>query len=247
MTPKEAYYKAKKSGKRIPELEGILLKDAVYSYLYAKEIIKGIWELAEPVISQDAFVSYCYAKNVIKGKLPDFMHNQMILENDKYAKEYIEFISKNLDSPNNNMTPKEAYAKAYNLDKRMPKLEPTISKDAFYSYLYAKNVIEGKFILAEPVISKDAGYSYCYARDVIKGKWELAELTISKDAYLSFLYAKDVIKGRWELAESTISKDAQCSYCYAKYVIGGKLPDFIHNEMILSNHEYAKQYIKFIK
>jgi len=33
--------------------------------------------------------------------LPDFMHNQMILGNNEYAKEYIEFISKNPDSPNN--------------------------------------------------------------------------------------------------------------------------------------------------
>jgi len=29
---------------------------------------------------------------VIKGKLPDFMHNQMILENDEYARKYIEYI-----------------------------------------------------------------------------------------------------------------------------------------------------------
>jgi len=66
MTPKQAYYKAKELGKRIPELE--------------------------PTISQDAQYSYYYATDIIKGRLPDFMHNQMILENNEYTKEYVEFI-----------------------------------------------------------------------------------------------------------------------------------------------------------
>jgi len=92
MTPYQVYEKAIELGKRIPKLEPIICKNAYYSYHYATDVIKGRWELAEPVISQDAFMSYCYAKNVIKGKLPDFMHNQMILENNKYTKEYIEYI-----------------------------------------------------------------------------------------------------------------------------------------------------------
>jgi len=101
MTPHQAYYKAKELGLRTPELEPIICKNTHWSYCYALNVIKGRWELAEPTISKDAYYSYCYAKYVIKGKLPDFMHNQMILENNEYTKEYIEFISKNPDSPNN--------------------------------------------------------------------------------------------------------------------------------------------------
>jgi len=63
MTPQEAYDKARNLGLRIPKLEQTISKDAQYSYFYAID--------------------------VIKGKLPDFMHNQMILENDEYAKQYI--------------------------------------------------------------------------------------------------------------------------------------------------------------
>jgi len=66
MTPQEAYYKAYNLGLRIPKLE--------------------------PIISKDVFYSYLYAKDIIKGRLPDFMHNQMILENNEYTKYYIEFI-----------------------------------------------------------------------------------------------------------------------------------------------------------
>jgi len=119
------------------------------------------------------------------------------------------------------MTPEQVYYKALQLAKRIPELEPIISKDAQCSYYYAINIIKCKFILAEPAISKDVYYSY--------------------------LYAKDVIKGRWELGEPTISKDAYYSYCYARYVIKGRLPDFMHNQMILGNNEYTKKYVEFIQ
>jgi len=92
MTPQEAYYKAKKSGKRMPELELTISKNAYWSYYYAKDVIKGRWELGEPTISKYAEYSYFYARYVIKGRLPDFMHNQMILNNNEYTKYYVEFI-----------------------------------------------------------------------------------------------------------------------------------------------------------
>jgi len=119
------------------------------------------------------------------------------------------------------MTPYEAYDKARKLGKRIPELEPFISKDALYSF--------------------------CYARDVIKVRWEIAEPIISKDAHLSYLYAKNVIKGRWEQGELVIGKDAYWSYRYARYVIKGRLPDFMHNAVLLSNDEFAKYYIEYIK
>jgi len=66
--------------------------------------------------------------------------------------------------------PQEAYYKAITLGLRIPELEAIISKDAQCSYIYAKYVIKGRFILGEPVISKDAQYSYYYAKNVIKGR-----------------------------------------------------------------------------
>jgi len=37
-------------------------------------------------------LSYHYAIGIIKGRLPDFIHNQMILNNDEYTKKYVKFI-----------------------------------------------------------------------------------------------------------------------------------------------------------
>jgi len=92
MTPEQAYNEAINLGKRIPELEPLISKDVYSSYWYARHVIEGRWELVEPNISKNAKCSYLYAKNVIKGRLPDFMHNQMILSNDESSKKYVEFI-----------------------------------------------------------------------------------------------------------------------------------------------------------
>jgi len=119
------------------------------------------------------------------------------------------------------MTPEQAYYKAIELGKRIPEFEPVVSEDAYFSFYYAHHIIKGKFILAEPIMSKNTYYSY--------------------------LYAKHVIKGRWELGEAAISRNAKYSYLYAKYAIEGKLPDFMHNQMILENNKYTKLYIKFIQ
>jgi len=119
------------------------------------------------------------------------------------------------------MTPEEAFYKAEELGKRMPKLEPVISKNARWSYRYAREVIKGKFILGEP--------------------------TISKNAYYSYLYATDIIEERFILGETAISQDAYYSYCYSIEVIKGRLPDFMHNQMIISNNEFTKEYVEFIQ
>jgi len=119
------------------------------------------------------------------------------------------------------MTPYRAYEKARALGKRIPELELVISKDAYWSYRYA--------------------------RDVIKGKWKLGEPVISQDAFRSYCYATDVIKGRFILGESAISKNDEYSYWYSTDVIKGRLPDFMHNRMILENDEYTKKYIEYIE
>jgi len=74
-----AYKKARRAGKRLPELEHIILTSLFYSYFYAMDVIKDRWIEAEDIIMLDPVGSYLYAVNLIKGKLPDKMHNMMIL------------------------------------------------------------------------------------------------------------------------------------------------------------------------
>ena len=97
MTPEKAYWKALKAGKRMPDLEHIILTDPWGSYRYARYIIKARWEEAEEVIMTNSFISFRYAAWIIRGRLPPKMHNRMLLcaiedPDDEYVKDYFEFL-----------------------------------------------------------------------------------------------------------------------------------------------------------
>jgi hypothetical protein len=77
--------------------EEYFAKDAIYSYIYARDFIKGRFELGENAIAKDTEYSYYYAKEIIKGKLPEFMHNQMIANGiinpkDRFLRKYFDLI-----------------------------------------------------------------------------------------------------------------------------------------------------------
>ena len=93
MTPEQAYRKC--GGKRNKNLEPFIIKDPEWAYFYARDVIKDRWIEAEPIIIINSSWAYYYARNLIKGKLPEHMHNAMILHglnNDDYAKLYFKFI-----------------------------------------------------------------------------------------------------------------------------------------------------------
>ena len=52
------------------DLEPAIAKNAMFSYQYAKNILKGPFELGEPAIAKDMEFSYYYAKNILKGEFP---------------------------------------------------------------------------------------------------------------------------------------------------------------------------------
>jgi hypothetical protein len=94
-----------------------------------------------------------------------------------------------------------------------------LKTDPKYAYLYADNVIEGRFPEAEEYIKTGAYWAYFYAKDVIKGRWKEAEEYIKKDPHFACNYAEDVIKGRWPEAEEYIKKDPHYAHRYAREVI----------------------------
>ena len=134
------------------------------------------------------------------------------------------------------MTPSQAYNKCLDNNKRDKELEPIIIKDPESAYLYA--------------------------RFIIRGRWIEAEDIISADSKLAFWYAQLVIKGRWKEAEDIIATDPRWAYLYAHDIIGGKLPENMHNMMLLHALKadqlvkigvfpgpdyWAKEYFIFIK
>lgn len=78
MNSKLAFEKCRDSKQRISELEPIIARSAKYSYLYARFIVQGRFELGEKKIFKSIEYSCRYACSAIKGKLPEEGHNRMI-------------------------------------------------------------------------------------------------------------------------------------------------------------------------
>lgn len=54
------------------------------------------------------------------------------------------------------------------------------------------------------IIKKSTKWSFMYARDIIKGRWISGEEAIAKSSYYSYFYAKEIVKGRWSEGERAI-------------------------------------------
>lgn len=81
--------------------------------------------------------------------------------------------------------------------------EDIIAKDAYFSFLYAKNVLKRPFKKGEPEICKYSTYAIMYARHFNMPLPEAEEI-ISKDGFDSYEYATKVLKRRFLLGEPQI-------------------------------------------
>ena len=81
------------------------------------------------------------------------------------------------------------------------------AEDAF---LYARDVIKGRFPEGEAIIATDPRYAYCYSRDVICGRFENGESIIIIVPKYAYYYARDVVNGRW--------LDGELQILFSKYV-----------------------------
>ena len=74
--------------------------------------------------------------------------------------------------------------------------------------------------------ASNAHYAYLYAINIIGGRFELGEKAIAEDGYCSFYYAYAF--GRFELGEPAIAKTPSYSYWYAEHVLYGPFPEGEH-------------------
>jgi hypothetical protein len=63
-------------------------------------------------------------------------------------------------------------------------------KNLRFAYLYARNILKGRFELGEPTIATDANYSYLYAKNILKGRFELGEPIIRNNIVYKTAYEK---------------------------------------------------------
>jgi hypothetical protein len=77
--------------------------------------------------------------------------------------------------------------------------------DPYLAYMYARNIVGGRWPEGEATIIQHPEVAYDYARYILKERWPIFEPVIGKDPLWSFYYAKDVIKGRFIAAEETLA------------------------------------------
>ena len=118
-----------------------------------------------------------------------------------------------------------AYGIANKAHKRMPESEHIILQDELYSYFYARDVIQGRWLEAETSILQNAHTAYWYARDVIQGRWLEAEPVIATSNTYIMLYLLNVIQCRWPEAEPIIMQDSNDALLYALDIIKDRWPE----------------------
>jgi lambda repressor-like predicted transcriptional regulator len=102
------------------DLEDLIVKDPEYSYMYARDLIKGPWVKGEDAILKNPEWSYKYAKNVIKG--PWIKAEDTISKNPEWSYKY----AKNV------------------INGPFPKGEQVIYNDPTYKDLYEKLFLSKK-------------------------------------------------------------------------------------------------------
>ena len=80
-------------GRRWIEAEPSIMKNPVYAYLYARDVIKGKWPEAEPYIITNHKIAFEYAIYAIKGRWP--VIEQQMIKWPYFWKIYGEIIEQN--------------------------------------------------------------------------------------------------------------------------------------------------------
>jgi hypothetical protein len=116
---KSAYLTAKRRGKRIPELEPVILKSPDWAEKYAWAVVRGRWKEAEKVIAKDADASIRYALNTLKGRFP--LGEKTIIKSGRDATAYATLVVRG----------------------RWPLGEKAIARQSWFMWEYAKKALKG--------------------------------------------------------------------------------------------------------
>ena len=75
---------------RWPEAEPLIMTDLTWAFYYARNIINGRWPEAEPVIMKDPNMTYHYVRTVIKGRWPEA--EKYLIQDNYHWNEYSKLV-----------------------------------------------------------------------------------------------------------------------------------------------------------
>jgi lambda repressor-like predicted transcriptional regulator len=126
--------------------------------------------------------------------------------------------------------------------------EDIVFKNPYYAYIYARDIIKGRFPAVEDIIATDVRISFEYALNVLKGPFPKGEDIIAKDPLYAAKYAIDAKKGSFPEGEKAIAMcpDALLIEEYAKYCKRDRFPEG-EAKIIERDSFVLKWYIEFLK
>lgn len=129
---------------------------------------------------------------------------------------------------------------------------------------YCTEVLKSRWKEGEEAILKiednwnrgiDADYALGYQKELIRGAWgKLERVLLSRKNEVSNrksalkTYFENCAGKRDEGTESRLLKfnNTNAIFLYARHCVGGKLPEALHNKMILSGKKSAKNYLRWL-
>jgi hypothetical protein len=203
-----------------------------------------------------AQTSWCTAQRNEYNKFEDYAENgNLYIWFDKQLKDKFQFqfeTNQFMDRDDNRISTKQINEfRKHPVLKLIFKDYEDLIIDPEDAYLYAKDILKGRWEEREKIIKKDARYSYLYAREVLKRRWEEGEEIFLTNLNYAYLYALNVLKGRWpqneeigKQIEEKIKNDCVISYKYAHSVLQRPWPEAEAN--ILKNNYCAYQYAQLV-
>jgi len=213
-----------------PEGEAAIATDAMYSYLYAKNVLhEKRFPAGEPVIIKNPEYLWLYTKNIIKGAWPEveniFAANAELAF--RYAKEILRsrFVQGEPTIAKNGIVACRYAAEV--IGAAFPEGEPAIAKNSQAVLQYIGNVLtktKQRFLAAEAQIITKPDTAYWYAFNVVGKRWKKGEPIIATNPYYSVFYALNVLKGPFPGGEAIIKTDPYSAHMYQTKVSGVKAP-----------------------
>jgi len=193
----------------------------------------------ESYIIQSAEHATSYAESVIRGPWPEA--EDIILSDIQSSFKYAKSVIRG----------------------RWEKCESLIATDPSLAYEYAKFVLKGRFPLGEAAIATDSTQAYRYATQILKSRFIEGEAviasteTVNRNTFTVKEY-KEIFVGipkssgyvGWAgWTEEQLMRSPCWMYLYAKECMDGRLPDTLHNSMIvfgmtIPENYYVKRYMK---
>lgn len=219
-----AYQYANDTQKRFPQGEDAISKSAEKSYDYALNVLHERFHLGENRISKSPEFSYCYARDVIKDRW-------------KPAEEIL------LSSTKPEINSIVGYAIDV-IKGKWPEAEEIIKNcgNNLLIYSYLINARKEKWDEVEEIAVVGYNRIVEYAEKAIRGRWIEGEKKLLGDLAprgqkfdCCIEYCQKVLHGRWIDLENKIfeNEDTDDIFEYAKKVMCGKLPEMLHNKVLM--------------